>query len=190
MYPLPRVEELFTNLSNGQFFSKLDMSNAYLQLPLSEESQKYVTMNTHLGLFRYHRLPFGVSSAPAVFQRYMETLLRGLPGTAVYLDDILVTGATVEEHLKNLETVLEKLRVAGFTLNRRKCSFLQSRIEYLGHIIDGDGLHPCPKKLLAIKEAPAPKSVTELRAFLGLLNYYSRFLPNLSSKLAPLHALL
>ena len=155
-YPLPRVEELFANLSHGKYFSKLDMSNAYLQLPLSDEAQKLVTINTHLGLFRYHRLPFGVSSAPAIFQRFMETLLRGLGGTAVYLDDILVSGSTLEEHSQNLHAVFSKLSQAGLKLNCTKCIFLQTRIEYLGHIIDTEGLHPSPKKFSAIKEAPAP----------------------------------
>ena len=105
----------------------------------AEESQKYVTINTHLGLFRYHGLPFGVSSALAVFQRYLETLLRGLEGTAVYLDDILVTGDSVDKHLRNVQAVLQKLQEAGVILNRRKCSFLQPSIVYLGHVVDGTG---------------------------------------------------
>ena len=189
-YPLPRVEELFANLSQGKYFSKLDMSNAYLQLPLSHEAQNLVTINTHLGLFRYHRLPFGVSLAPAIFQRFMETLLRGLGGTALYLDDILVSGSTLEEHIQNLQAVFSKLSQAGLKLNRNKCIFLQTKIEYLGHVIDAEGLHLSPKKFSAIKEAPAQSTVTQLRAFLGLINYYRRFLPDLSSKLAPLYALL
>ncbi len=154
-YPLPRVEELFANLSNGKFFSKLDMSSAYLQLPLSEESQQYVTINTHLGLFRYHRLPFAVSAAPAIFQHYMETLLRGLSGTAGFFLYVLVTGTTFEEHIHNLEAVLNKLNTAGLKLNRNKCAFLKTQIEYLDHV---DGLHPSPirnslqlKKLLLLK---------------------------------------
>ena len=105
-YPLPRVDELYANLAGGKYFSKLDMSNAYLQLPLDEESKKYVMINTHKGLFQYNRLPFGVSFAPANFQRYIDSLLQGLQGTSAYLDDILVTGATSEEHLQNLDRVL------------------------------------------------------------------------------------
>ena len=102
VYPLPRIEELFASVSGGKVFSKLDLSHAYLQLQLDESSQEYVTINTHCGLYRYTRLPFGVASAPAIFQCTMETLLKGLPMVVAYLDDILVAGKTEQEHLTNL----------------------------------------------------------------------------------------
>ena len=106
-YPLPRVDEVLSTLAGGKYFSKLDMSNAYLQLPLSDESKQYVVINTHRGLFQYNRLPFGVSSAPAIFQRSMETLLQGIKGVSVFIDDILISAATHEEHLQILEEVLK-----------------------------------------------------------------------------------
>ena len=189
-YPLPRIDELLANLSGGKYFTKLDLSNAYLQLRLDEASKQYVTINTHKGLFQYNRLPFGVASAPAIFQRHMETLFQGLQGVSIYLDDILVTGPTVEEHLRTLEQVLQKVHEAGLRLNRDKCFFLRPSINYLGHIIDKDGLHPTQEKVRAIKEAPQPQNITQLRSFLGLINYYGKFLPNLSAKLTPLYTLL
>ena len=96
-YPLPRAEELFANLAGGKYF---DMSNTYLQLPLHSESKLYVTINPAKGLFQYNRLPFGVASAPAIFQRHMDTLLQGMKGVSVYLDDILIAGASIEENLQ------------------------------------------------------------------------------------------
>lgn len=189
-YPLPRVDELLANLSGGRYFSKLDMSQAYLQLPLDEPSKELVTINTHKGLYRFNRLPFGVSCAPSVFQRTMDNLFQGVKGVSVYIDDILITGATVEEHLQTLNIVLQILETAGLKLNQTKCFFLHSQVEYLGHIIDKDGLHPTAEKVRAIQEAPRPKNIGELKSFFGLINYYNRFLPNLSTKLAPLYRLL
>ena len=189
-YPIPRVEHLFASMSGGKYFSKLDLSQAYLQIPLDDSSKELVTINTHKGLFRYNRLPFGISSAPAIFQRCMENLLQGINGVCVYFDDILVTGSSSEDHLQNLDKVLTKIDEAGLRLKRSKCSFMMSKIEYLGHVIDEHGIHPTEDKVKAIQEAPRPKNVSELRSFIGILNYYGKFLSNLSSKLAPLYKLL
>ena len=177
-------------LSGGQRFTKLDLSAAYQQMLLEEESCKLVTINTHLGLFRYCRLPFGIASAPTIFQRAMDTLLQGIPHVICYIDDVLVTGLTEKEHLQNLTQVLHKLQEQGMRLKKEKCAFFQKEVEYLGYWINADGVHTAPSKLQAIEQAPAPRNVTELRAFLGLLNYYGKFIPNLSTMIHPLNALL
>ena len=189
-YPLPRIDDLLASLGRGKSFTKLDLAHAYQQIPLDEESKKYVVINTHKGLYKYNRLPFGVSSAPSIFQRTMEGILRGIPNVCVYIDDILVTGQSEQEHLNTLEDVLTRLAEAGLRLKKAKCSFLQLSVEYLGHNISADGLRPTQEKVRAIADAPAPRNVTQLRSFLGLVNYYGKFLPNLSSTLAPLHRLL
>ncbi|VDH91897.1 Hypothetical predicted protein [Mytilus galloprovincialis] len=120
----------------------------------------------------------------------MENLLQGIPRVVVRVDDILITGSSKSEHLNNLETVLGKIQEAGMRLNKDKCVFLAHEVVYLGHRIDQYGIYPVESKVKAITEAPEPKNVTELKSYLGMLNYYNRFLPDLSSKLAPLHELL
>ena len=189
-YPIPRIEDLFASLSNGERFTKLDMSNAYQQLVLDKESRDLTTINTHKGLYQYRRLPFGVSAAPAIFQRTMECMLRGIPHVCVYLDDILITGGDDAEHNDNLSEVLDRLDKGGLRLNAGKCHFKQKSVSYLGFRIDADGLHPLEDKVQALVAAPAPQNVTELKSFLGLVQYYQKFLPNLANTLAPLHGLL
>ena len=155
-YPLPCVEDLISAPSGGTVFSKLDLSHAYLQLPLDDASKPYTTISTHKGLFQYERLPFGIASAPSIFQRTMESLLSGLPNVCVYIDDILVLGTTEEDHLHNLDSVLTRLESAGLTLKKSKCIFRASSVEYLGHVVDAQGLHPATSKIKAISQAPAP----------------------------------
>ena len=189
-HPLPKPQELLATLSGGKKFTRLDLSSAYLQLELEVESCIYVTINTHMGLYRYTRLPFGIASAPAIFQRSMDSIFQGIPSVICYLDDLLITGASDQEHLQNLQRVLSKLKEQGIKLKKEKCAFLQSSVEYLGYVIDTKGVHTSPTKLEAIKKAPEPKNVSELRSFLGLLNYYAKFIPNVASLLHPLHTLL
>ena len=189
-YPLPQIEDLFAKLSGGKTFTKLDLAHAYQQLMLDENSRKHLTINTPKGLFEYERLPFGVTSAPAIIQRTMETLLQGLPHTCMYIDDILVTGDSENEHLPNLDALLNGLKSAGIRLQQKKCAFIQPFIEYLGHQISTQGLEPTAEKVCAIADAPTPNDVTQLKSFLGLLSYYSKFLPNMATHLAPLYGLL
>ena len=160
------------------------------QVPLDDESRPYTTINTHRGLFRYTRLPFGVAAAPAIFQRTMESLLGDLPHVCIYLDDILVSGESEAVHLRNLSAVLERLESVWIRLKREKCSFMISEVEYLGHCISAKGIQPVSEKVSAVRDAPRPKDVSQLRSFLGMVNYYSKFLPNLATLLRPLYDLL
>lgn len=189
-YPLPRIEELFAKLRGGQQFSKLDLSRAYNQFQLSDDSQLLTCINTHKGLYKYTRLVFGLASAPAIFQRTMETILAGLDGVLVYLDDILITGKTKEEHRKKLHEVFRRLQCAGLVVQKEKCSFFQNSVSYLGFTIDKNGIHKDRTKVKAIIEAKVPTNSTELKSFLGLVNYYRSFVKNASSILNPLHELL
>ena len=187
----PKPDDLFATLAGGKKFTKLDLAQAYQQLLLDDNSKRYVTINTHKGLYQYTRLPFGVASAPALFQKFMDTILQGIPQVICYIYDILVTGKDDAEHLKNLAMVLQRLQQHGLQLQLTKCSFMKMQFyEYLGHLINAEGLHAMMDKKKVIANAPALQNVTELRSLLGLLNYYRKFIPNLSTLLHPLNNLL
>ena len=189
-YPLPRIQEIFASLAGGQKFTKIDLRQAYNQLEMSEDSKSYLTINTHKGLYSYNRLVFGIAASPSIWQRTMDQILKDIPNTSCILDDIIITGKSDEEHLKTLETVLQRLQDYNLRVNRDKCSFFQEEITYCGHKINANGLHKTQDKIEAVINAPVPENVTQLRAFLGLVNYYSHFLPNMASVLHPLYQLL
>ena len=189
-HPFPLPEELFHKLNQGCKFSKIDLADAYLQIELEDKSKEVVVINTHQGLYRYKRLPFGLSCAPAIFQKIVEKVIEGIPSTANYLDDIIVTGSTEKEHLTNLQLTLGKLEESGFRLRMDKCTFFQDSVEYLGHIIDSQGIHPHPAKIDAITKMPYPKNTAELCSFLGMVNYYDHFTPGLATRCATLNDLL
>ena len=189
-YPLPIPQELLSTLSGGKFFAKLDMSHAYNQLCLDDTSKPCTTINTHRGLFRYNRLCFGVSTAPGIFQRTMETLLKGLPRVLAFFDDILISGSSEDNFLENLRKVLTILQNAGLRLNKEKCQWCLDEITYLGFRVNAEGIQPTSEKLDAISAAPAPTNKTELQSYLGLLNFYRIFLPQASTFLEPLNRLL
>lgn len=188
-HPMPNIEELLTKLNGGDKFSKLDLSQAYQQIELDDESQNLVAINTHLGLYTYTRVPYGISAAPSLFQSVMDRVLQGL-NCGCYLDDIVVTGKNDQEHLDNLEQVFARLSKYGFKLQRTKCELMKSSIHYLGHTVDSSGVRKDPCATEAIKEAPAPRNKSELRSFLGLANQYRKFVSNMSTITAPLNELL
>ena len=189
-YPLPNVEDIFASLSGKKYFTKLDLTQAYQQLQLDEISKQYLTINTQKGLYQYQRLPYGVSSAPPIFQSAIDQALNGLDGVARYFDDILIGASTQVEHDSLLDQVLDRLESRNMRVKRSKCKFNRPSVDYLGHIIDEEGIHPTDEKVTAIMDAPQPSNVSELKSYLGLLNYYNRFLENLSTLLHPLHELL
>ena len=189
-HPLPNPEELFVTLSGGKKFSKLDLTQAYQQILLNEKSREFVTVNTHKGLYRPTRLPFGVASATAIFQSKIEQVLQGIPMVVCRVDDILVSGKSDEEHLRNLDEVLTRIANAGLKLKLSKCKFMQPQVEYLGFQLDSFGIHVIDKKVEAIRDAPAPEDQNQLRSFLGMVTYYSKFIPSYSTIISPLTALL
>ncbi|VDI07885.1 Hypothetical predicted protein [Mytilus galloprovincialis] len=189
-YPLPKAEDLFSRLNGGKKFSKLDLSQAYQQLLLCENSRNLVTINTHLGLYCYTRLPFGAASSPAIFQEFMDKVLEGLAGVGCILDNLIITGKSDEEHLKNLELVLKRLSEYGLRLKKSKCSLMKSEVEYFAFIVNKDGIQPSPKKVEVMVKVPEPENMKELQSYLGLVNYYRKFIPDMSTVLQPLNELL
>ena len=180
-YPLPTADDIFSTLAGGQAFTKIDLSNAFNQLKVDESSSQNLTINTTTGLFQPTRLPYGIKTAPLMFQNVMDQVLHGIPGVCCYIDDILITANSEAEHLHRLETVLQRLESHGIRAKHGKCSFLMSEVDYLGHKIDAIGIHPLADRVESIMNAKVPENVTELRQLLGLINYYGKFLNQLST---------
>ena len=189
-YPLPKTEDLFATLNGGKLFCKLDLSHAYQQLVLDDESRECLTVNTHKGLYQPTRLQYGVHSASGIFQREIEKRLCHIPRLTVRVDDILLAGIDRADLLKILRQTLDVIASCGLRLKKEKCSFMATEIVYLGFLINSEGVSPVKSKLNAILKLPAPTNMTQLKSFLGMLNYYHRHLPNLANVLEPLHLLL
>ena len=185
-----RIEDIFAQLAGGKKFSKIDTRQAYRQIEFEEESKKHLTINTSMDLFQHNWLVFGITSAPAIWQRTMDQILEGTSGISCILDDMIVTGKSDAEHMANLEEVLRRLHHHGLGVNKSKCEFFKEKITFCGHDIDSDGLHKTTDNTAAMVNAPRPQSVAEVRSFLGLVNYYHKFLPNLATILHPFNQIL
>lgn len=188
-YPLPRIDDILANLRNAKYFCVLDLREAYSQMEVSENSQEFLTINTHIGLFRYRRLIFGVSCAPSIFQSMMDQIIQGLKRVMCFIDDLLIGGETLEECKENLMKVIERFNEYNVKIKLEKCKFFQKSVIYLGHEISGEGVRPNKEKVKAIIGAPCPQNLTQLKSYLGLINYYGRFIPNLSHELIALYKL-
>ncbi|XP_023311910.1 uncharacterized protein K02A2.6-like isoform X3 [Anoplophora glabripennis] len=189
-YPLPKIDEIFSKLHQGKKFSKIDLSQAYNQFELDDDAKQLLTWSTHKGLYKVNRMPYGISPASAIFQRHLEQLFQGMENVSNFIDDILVTGKDDEEHIRMLDNVLRKLQDAGLTVKADKCKFFQDELEYLGHKITKEGIKKTEDKVEAIVAAPTPTNVSETRSFIGMVNYYSKFIPDLATKLKPIYNLL
>ncbi|XP_049883119.1 uncharacterized protein LOC126378773 [Pectinophora gossypiella] len=189
-YPMPTANEVFAAVAGGKFYTTLDLDRAYTQVTVNHDTAKLLTLNTCKGLYTVHRLAFGVKACPGIFQRLMTALLAGIAGVAVLIDDIIISGRTMPEMLQRLDTVLQRIKEAGLRLNKNKCRFAKEKVEFLGFIIDAEGIHPSPSKVESITNTPEPQNVQELQAFLGLYNFYERFIAHKATILEPLHRLL
>ncbi|KAL0818948.1 hypothetical protein ABMA28_008247 [Loxostege sticticalis] len=189
-FPVPKIEDLFSKISGSRYFSKLDLAQAYNQIILDNESTKLTVINTHRGLFKYNRLVYGLASSPGIFQRFMNELLKDIPNVSFFLDDILISTSSLSDNVKTLNVVLEVLQNNGLKIKRQKCNFFANEVKYLGFVIDKEGIKVDPDKVKPILTMTPPTNVSELRSFIGMINFYGKFIENLSEHLAPLYCLL
>ena len=189
-HPLPVVDQILTQLTGAQLFSKLDANSGFWQIPLARESALLTTFITPFGRFCFNCLPFGITSAPELFQKRMSSILGGMDGVVCLIDDILVFGTTRVEHDRRLDQVLKRLLSAGLTLNAGKCEFSKTEIRFLGHVVSNQGISPDPEKMKAITLFPEPKDVGDIRRFLGIINQLSKFSPHIAHETKPLRDLL
>ncbi|XP_062512805.1 uncharacterized protein K02A2.6-like [Corticium candelabrum] len=190
IYPIPKVDDTLAQLAGATTFSKIDANSGFWQIPLEVESRLLTTFVTPHGRYCFNKLPFGIASAPELFQRRMSKILSGLPGVLCHMDDVLIFGTSQTEHDDRLTSVLQRLQAAGATLNKAKCEFGIHTVKFLGHIIDGKGLRADPARLKAIQDLEQPKNVSELRRFMGMANQLGKFSPHLSEISQPLRELL
>ena len=190
-YPLPRIEESMDALKGARVFSTMDLQSAYYQVEVAEEDKEKTAFCTPVGLFEFNRMPFGLSNAPATYQRLMQQVFQEelFREVLVYLDDLLLYSRTVEEHIDQLEKVFGKLRREGLRLELSKCKFFQERVHYLGHEVSKDFIATEEDKLRAVREWPVPTTTRDVRSFLGFCSYYRRYVKGFAQIAKPLHDL-
>ena len=190
IFILPMVDDIAHKVAGAKVFSTLDCSSSFWQLPLNEESAKLTTFITPFGRYYFKRMPYGLSSATEIFQKKLSVLLKDIPGCFVDIDDILVFGKDLADHDFTLKQVLYKIQDANLKLNKEKCKFRKSEVTYQGQVFTEHGMKADSEKVKAICELPAPINITQLRQFMGMVNYLGRYVPNLSSVMKPMSELL
>ncbi|MDD9818054.1 MAG: RNase H-like domain-containing protein, partial [Gammaproteobacteria bacterium] len=190
-YPLPRIDDCLDALGGAKLFTTLDLASGYWQVEMDEDDRAKTAFTTHHGLYEFNRMPFGLKGAPQTFQRLMAAILGSHQWETclLYLDDIIIFSQTFEQHLHRLESILIKLKEAGLKLKPVKCSFLQTQVKFLGHVVSADGVAPDPLKVQAVATFPRPQNLEELRRFLGMASYFRKFIRNFASVACPLHRL-
>ena len=187
LYPLPKIDEMFSKLGGSHVFSTIDLRSGYYHVGLTRESRPKSAFVVPMGKWQFKRTPFGLSEAPAYFQLLIDKVLTGFSEFAMgYLDDIIIFSRSEEEHLVHLEKIFRRLQEFGLKMKREKCAFFKKHIQYLGHLVSEKGFEPLPEKLEAIKKIPAPTTSKEVKQFLGLIGYYRKFVPRFSDISWPL----
>ena len=186
-YPIPNLHDFAGQLKDCTIFSTLDIRMGYHNIPIKKEDRHKTALITPFGLFQYKRMPFGLKISAATFQRLMDKAFRGLWFAFVFVDDVLIGSKNPSEHKEHLRSALRRIKEYGLCLNIDKCVFGVSEIEFLGHLVTPRGISPSPKKVEAIVEFPRPTTIKQMQEYLGMLNFYRKFLPNIANTLRPLH---
>jgi len=191
-YPLPDVTEILDQLGQSKYFTCIDMVMGYHQIEMAEEDRAKTAFSTKEGHWEYKRLPFGLKTAPATFQRMMNMVLSGLTGSRcfIFLDDIVVNAKSLADHDTKIRQVFDRLRGSNLKLKPEKCEFLRKEVSYLGHVISENGVLLDKTKTKVVEKFPTPQTVKQLKSFLGLMSYCRRFIPGFSRLASPLHKLL
>ena len=188
-YPMRNVADFVNDLNGCTIFSKVDLKSAFWQIPMAKDSIAKTAVTTPFGLFEFTKMPFGLMNASQTFQRFADTLFRGLPFVYNYIDDLLVASTSEEEHHHHLKQLFQVLADNKLIINAEKSSFFQQTVNFLGHVVTPSGLRVDPDKVSAISNYPTPTSKRAVKGFIGLINHYRRFLPGIGRTLAPLHQL-
>jgi len=190
-FPLPRMEDCLDSLGDAKVFTSLDCTAGYWKVPQRPADREKTAFTMHAGIYHWLTMPFGLTNAPATFQRALDIILSGLKWQLclVYIDDVIIFSASAEQHVKDVDVVLTRLREAGVTLNVEKCTWFSDEVEYLGHIVRPGQLHVHNKNVDALKHASFPTTKTQLKSFLGMCNVYRRFVNDFAKRAKPLNAM-
>ena len=177
LVPLPKIDEIYARLRGSKVYSAIDVRSGYHHLALNKKSRAKSAFVSPLGKWEFNRCPFGLAQAPAYFQKLINEVLAPFDFAFGYLDDILIFSPDITTHLQHIEMIFQWLRETNLKLKMDKCNFLKKHLQYLGHMISGDGIVPVPEKLESVENMPPPTTPREVKQFLGLVGYYQKFVP-------------